>query len=80
MLSPNAPSAHSLIFSKKSDSDLALGSNVKLYQICLAVACDSGLMNFFEIRLALQREFLLSVHLCLCMLVVLLFANGLDSG
>ena len=42
-LSPNALSAHSLSSSKKSGSDIVLGSNVSLCHLCLVVACDSGL-------------------------------------
>ena len=44
--SPNALSAHWFSSSKKSGSDFVLGSNVSLCQLCVAVACDSGLIYF----------------------------------
>ena len=45
-LSLNALLAHSLSSSKKSGSDFALGSNMSLSHLCLAVACDYGLTCF----------------------------------
>ena len=42
MLSRNALLAQSLSSSKKSDSDFVLGSNVNLWPLCLAAACESG--------------------------------------